>query len=212
MAPPFRACLLASVIAGMAVLGACSGSRKSGSPTSGLAVAPSSLSAAPVTEVITFVPPLPSDSAVEGRCFAPSIAVSRPGVFRCSTGNQIRDPCFQASGSRLVCVADPTIAVAAVTIDAGESLQQVTPFPASPLPHVWSMETTQGVLCTFLQGATGAVNGERLNYGCADKSSLIGDPRQGPVWTASRVVLTDGLPLPGTPVAVTEVVLAKVWQ
>jgi hypothetical protein len=74
------------------------------------------------------------------------------------------------------------------------------------------METTDGVLCTFLQGATGAVNGERLNYGCADKSSLIGDPKPGPVWTAARVVLSGGLPLPGTPVPVTEVTLARVWQ
>jgi len=207
-----RLCLLASLLGSIAVLGACDDSGKSASPTSGPPVVTSSTSAAPATEVVTFLPPLPSAPAVEARCFAPSIAVSRPGVFRCSTGNQIRDPCFQASGSRLVCVADPTKPTEAVTIDAGVSLEQVTPFPASPLPHVWGMETADGVLCTFLQGATGAVNGERLNYGCADKSLLIGEPRPGPEWTASSVVLTGGLPLVGTPVAVTEVILTKVWR
>ena len=72
------------------------------------------------------------------------------------------------------------------------------------------MEATAGVLCVFLQGATAAVSGERLNYGCADKSSIIGEPRPGPVWTASRVVPTGGLPLSGTPV--TEIRLAKVRQ
>jgi len=128
-------------------------------------------------------------------------------------GNQIHDPCFEDSApGEVACVADPRQPDKAAFIRFGESLQQVTPFPAAPVPHVWAMETAEGVLCTFLQGATGAVNGERLNYGCADKSSLIGDPRQGPVWTASRVVLTGGLPLLGTPVAVTEVRLAKVWQ
>ena len=167
---------------------------------------------APGTAVITFMPPLPSESATEGTCFAPSIAVSRPGVFRCSTGNQIRDPCFQASGSRLVCVADPTKPENAATIDAGGSLEQVTPFPAQASDHVWALETADGLLCTFLQGATGAVNGQRLNYGCSDRSSIIGDPKQGQIWTATRVVLAGSLPGPGTPVAATDVRLTKVWR
>jgi hypothetical protein len=207
----FSAGLIAVHLAALVLLGACSGSSKaSSSEPAPPSVA--STAAAPGTEVITFVPPLPSEPATEGACFAPSIAVSRPGVFRCSTGNQIRDPCFQASGSRLVCVADPTKPENAVTIDAAGSLQQVTPFPSQPTDHVWAMETADGALCTFLQGATGAINGQRLNYGCADRSSIVGDPKRGPIWTAERVVLAGSLPGPGTPVAITEVLLTKVWH
>jgi hypothetical protein len=201
-----------TLILGLAVAllsAACGGSKTNARPATSALTGTSSEG----TQVITFVPPLPGDSPIEGRCFAPSLAVSRPGVFRCMTGNQIRDPCFQAPGARLVCVADPLKPQDAITIQVGvASLQEITPFPAQPTPHVWAILTTDVVLCSFLQGATGAVNGQRLNYGCADKSSLIGDPKRGATWTAARVVLGGSLPLPGTPVAVTEVGIAKVWQ
>ena len=204
--------LIVFALASLAVLNGCSGSTKASGPTSAASAAAQTAAPVATTEVITFVPPPPSDTAIDGGCFAPSIAVTRPGVFRCLTGNQIHDPCFQAPASRVVCVADPTKPGGAVTVNAGDSLQQVTPFPAQATSHVWAMETSDGVVCTFFQGATGAVNGERLNYGCADKSSIIGDPRQGPAWTASRVVLQGGLPQAGTAVPVFEVRLTKVWR
>jgi len=74
------------------------------------------------------------------------------------------------------------------------------------------MQLSDGVVCTFFQGATGAVNGLRVNYGCEDKSEIIGDPAAGTIWTASQVSVGGSLPPPGTPVPVSQVRIAKVWQ
>jgi hypothetical protein len=108
-------------------------------------------------------------------------------------------------------VNNPTKADDAVTIRVATPLAQVpTPVSRSPLP--WAMETASGLFCSLITGATGAVNGVRLNYGCTDKSSIIGSPKAGDPWTATQVTLTSGLPAPGTQVPTTTVKLAKVWQ
>ena len=57
---------------------------------------------------------------------------------------------------------------------------------ASPVdPRVWRT----GTMCEFMTGATGGVDGERINFGCTDQSYIVGDPVEGTVWTARRVVL-----------------------
>ena len=51
------------------------------------------------TEVIFFRPPLPSRTTAtqSGRCWTESIAVNRPGAWRCMDKNMIFDPCFEIS-------------------------------------------------------------------------------------------------------------------
>jgi hypothetical protein len=48
----------------------------------------------PETEVITYIPKEPGIHK-EGNCFHASISIKRPGVWRCTVGNLIFDPCFE---------------------------------------------------------------------------------------------------------------------
>jgi hypothetical protein len=55
-----------------------------------------------------------------------------------------------------------------------------------PLALPWAVELADGERCGLLTGATAAVAGMRLNYGCEGGGWLVGDLDRGsPVWTAN---------------------------
>lgn len=43
-----------------------------------------------------------------------------------------------------------------------------------------------GISCGFLTGATGVINGKRINYGCSDGSYVLGDLQTGTLWKAEK--------------------------
>jgi hypothetical protein len=61
------------------------------------------------TEVNLFRPAVPKGPSRSGECWTDSIAVSRPGGWRCMMGNEIYDPCFSSAGlaGGVVCDANP---------------------------------------------------------------------------------------------------------
>lgn len=146
-----------------------------------------------VTEVIRYVPSRPDASTTQdGSCFARSAALSwREDTYRCSVGNAISDPCFALPDSVLVCGANPT------RTDAKPFLLRVTaPLPAQP-PNAaqieagkkngWLVKLPDGTTCGFLTGATAGFDGKRINYGCTDGTSILGDLNPGATWTARFV-------------------------
>ena len=51
----------------------------------------------------------------------------------------------------------------------------------------WAVETSGGLRCTKLTGATDIVRGQRVNYGCTDGSVLVGDvDDSSDLWTIMR--------------------------
>jgi hypothetical protein len=133
---------------------------------------------------------------VDGRCFAPSIAVEgRPDAWRCMSGNRIMDPCFEGwrdGATVLACARAPWApSVALLTL--------TEPLPDAPRPGAvgldarpWALELADGSRCTFLTGATSAVAGLRVNYGCEGGAWIVGDvDRRSPVWKA-WVITEDG--------------------
>jgi hypothetical protein len=53
----------------------------------------------------------------------------------------------------------------------------------------WAMRTVSDHRCYFSQGATGTVNGFRLNYGCGGKITLVGDvDKSQPVWRIRKAI------------------------
>jgi hypothetical protein len=162
------------------------------------------------TEVIIFAPP-EAANITEGSCFAPSIAVTRPGAWRCAAGNLLYDPCFgRTDALELVCVTDPS------KLDEAFKLRLANPLPQIPqAPHTarpWFVETSDGLTCGFLAGATGEVNGQRVNYRCSDGSYLIGDPTPDSTWTATKIAPGERLPPPGMSLPQTTVNLRRVWE
>jgi hypothetical protein len=191
--PPGIALALVAALAG---IGAC----RQGVPT----VAPRA-----ATQVIDVTPAAPTGPERAGTCFAASLAVMRPGAYRCSAGNDIQDPCFVVGGATdsVVCGEDPTTGQGAFTLRLTEPL----PTEQNPLDpaHAWMVRLADGTDCGYMTGGTGGVDGERLNYGCTDESWLVGDLKPGDVWTARRVKLNADL----TPVAApAEVSIATVWR
>src|SRR6266481_2805327 len=74
-----------------------------------LAVAAPGSEPARRTKVIVFQPSIPTEQARSGDCQTNSIAVSRPGVWRCIADNEIYDPCFENSKLRgsVICDSNP---------------------------------------------------------------------------------------------------------
>ncbi len=149
------------------------------------------------TQVITYTPGPPTGEPQAGSCWTNSLAVWRADAWRCFVGNSIYDPCFEADGD-VICGASP------VTTTVSFALELTEPLPASSMPddpagHAWLVELPDGTVCEFATGATGGVDGERINYLCPSPDPdqavvILGDLQPGAVWLASRAVLSGQMP------------------
>jgi hypothetical protein len=154
------------------------------------------------TEIITYTPPLPTGAAQVGRCWTASLAVWRDGAWRCMVENSIYDPCFATTGSpTAVCGGNPLANRATFTLELSEPLPQTTPLPPSPDAenHAWVLLLADGTMCTYATGATGGVDGKRVNYLCSGTDLaagsfivVLGDPQMGTVWQAEKARLSSG--------------------
>ncbi len=123
-------------------------------------------------------------------CFADSIGVS--GAWRCAAGNYIYDPCWAEAGRgiRVVCVGAPW-EHRVVRLDLSKRLPRIYPYRNPP---AWGMQLETGNQCVFLDGATGVIGGQRINYGCEEHNvSLSGRiGRRHEPWRIQADVLHDG--------------------
>ncbi|HKX19545.1 MAG TPA: hypothetical protein VJT33_16200 [bacterium] len=130
---------------------------------------------------------LTAGAPVGGECFAASLASQgRPDAWRCSAGNLILDPCFEAQppgGALLACSSAPWSPQVRV-------LKLSKPVPQAQAnrdrlssAQPWALELADGARCTYLTGATTALAGMRLNYGCPGSIDVYGDvDRTHPLW------------------------------
>jgi hypothetical protein len=126
---------------------------------------------------------------VSGNCWTDSLSTSRGDAYRCMAHDSIYDPCFAPSKHphAVACSSDP-FAKRIVLF----KLTKPLPSPPTPMtqylqPHnrPWGLRLTNGDKCSFVTGATDAVNGERLNYACAHDGWIVGLPSQStPFWSA----------------------------
>ncbi len=119
------------------------------------------------TSVIRFEPQVPSGDTREGSCWTESIAVTRPGAWRCSVGNAISDPCFTmaANHDQLVCDADPALKREGFVL----KLTKPLPKPSSSELKVepWVFRLADNSICEAMTGTLPAVNGEPARWSCA---------------------------------------------
>jgi hypothetical protein len=151
------------------------------------------------TEVITYTPGPPTGEARAGRCWTNSTAVWRVDAWRCQAGTEIYDPCFAVEGG-IVCGANPA------TGEPGFPFTLTAPLPAPETPpdaaaHAWLVALEDGTVCEFATGASGGVEGERINYWCPSTDPgqvvvILGDLQPDEVWMANWAVLTGGPPAP----------------
>ena len=151
------------------------------------------------TRVTVFQPPVPSGPSRRGKCWTDSIAVSRPGAWRCMAGNEIYDPCFSNSDltSAVICDANPA------KNSPGFILKLTKPLPEpsshSPiLPRPWLVKLADGSMCEIQTGTIAFVAGLEVPYGCSDSqkcndnrcphmTGLTDKFKPGKVWIADKV-------------------------
>jgi hypothetical protein len=93
-------------------------------------------------------------------------------------GSTIEDPCFEA-GTAVVCPLSGPWGHTAERIALTAPLPRSAANKAGQWSGVWAMQLGDGTHCTFVSGATGAINGMRLNYECDNRLGLYGDPNRG---------------------------------
>jgi hypothetical protein len=146
-----------------------------------------------------------------GYCWTASLATQAPDAYRCMQGNAIHDPCFAPPRRRgiVACFIDPWHRVTLLTLD--RPLPRHGPATSGPLLP-WAIVLMDGRQCTFFTGATAAMGGQRINYGCIGGSLLIGDPNTGPpLWTihSARAYHPDAL---GHPTPLSRYPLARIKE
>jgi hypothetical protein len=163
----------------------------------------------PSTQVIAFTPPQTMGLQASGSCFTSSLALTRTDAWRCMSGNLIFDPCFSTPGnsSAVICVRNPLDSSTFVTLNLTQPLPSPASAPAQIQP--WFLQLADGTTCNFFTGATGAVNGQRINYGCSDGRAIVGYPQQGTIWTANEVMLA---PRSLTVQTSVQVEIATAWE
>src|SRR5919201_181172 len=145
----------------------------------------------PATKTVVFHPRGAQGKPLTGSCaMGASLALPRADTWRCIVGNMIYDPCFSTAphATAVICDASPFKPI-------GIRVQLPTPLPTHPPVHrqqVWMMQLGNGVICGFLTGATAGIQGQRINYGCTDKTFVLGNPRPDQakrIWYAVEVQL-----------------------
>ena len=125
---------------------------------------------------------------VNGSCFTRSLASpSRPDAWRCTAGNGLMDPCYQrimGDEKQLACPVGGPWPANVVLLTLTQPLPQEDrkePGRDGVLP--WALELANGQKCTQFTGATAPVAGMRINYGCPDGFTIVGDiDRSQPIW------------------------------
>jgi hypothetical protein len=115
-----------------------------------------------------------------GSCLQTSHVHGR--AYRCFERNIIRDPCWKESGRQVAfCLIRPwSLNVTRLR------LTERLPRADESGGRLWGLRLGDGIgtSCLFAQGATGVVNGRRLNYDCGRGWWLLGEPNRRPrVWT-----------------------------
>jgi hypothetical protein len=141
---------------------------------------------------------------VRGTCLGGSLADQRRrDAWRCIAGNEILDPCFKS----------PSITHGFLAcFEAPWSKRVVGLHLTKPLPahgptrggFPWGIQLASGKRCTFETGASGVVDGKRINYGCIGGGVLVGTVhRSSPAWTVFYQAGNTGTgPLVREPIAV----------
>lgn len=161
------------------------------------------------TKVSFFTPAIPKGTPRAGSCWTESIAVTRPGAWRCMIGNEIHDPCFQVPPLRgeVVCDANPATNQAGFVLKLTKPLPNNTPPPAES-PEPWTMLLADGSICQPFTGTMPMVGGDGARWFCYDPSAPMDSPARSrglvtrfhpaKVWTVDRYAESDAGP-PGAP-------------
>jgi hypothetical protein len=146
----------------VAVAAAGCASRAHRSATAGASIAAPATPTATRTHV--FHPAAAAGAAAAtGTCWTTSVAMPKPGAYRCLVRNAILDPCFAARlADRLVaCYADPWSKP--TTVRLTQPLPTVRPLSTA---RPWALLLADGRRCVAVTGTVQIVGNVALTYSC----------------------------------------------
>lgn len=149
-----------------------------------------------------------SGSCDEGSTVLPA----RPDAWFCTVDGGILDPCFanpwaDPNGqAELACLTSPWDDSAQLVTTSGPLPQRTNADPGKgTLAMPWAIELAGGKQCGLLRGATAALAGKRINFGCKGGGSVISEvDRSQPLWVVNY--LEDGA------MATTQVPVVVAWD
>ena len=164
---------------------------------------------------------------LHGFCWTGSNVSGRADAWRCSldtalaSGANLIDPCYSASAdaTSVVCPTNFPQGSDGVTVVLDQKLGCGPSTGCGPgnaeggKPSPVRIELPDGVACSFVEGATFGVNGERANFSCADTSWLVGEVAVAGdgTWTYQRTPTGIGGGPPQT-VTLVAVRAVRVWE
>ena len=142
------------------------------------------------TQVIVFHPQGVPTREHTGSCWSTSNVLIRDDAWRCTLNNNIYDPCFSISGTSqaVLCGTSPLSDNTGFKLNLTESLPARGTEPL--IKYAWAFELDDGTDCIFMDGATAAFEGERVNYSCSDGWFVLGELQEGQIWTARKIHLS----------------------
>jgi hypothetical protein len=148
----------------------------------------------------------------QGTCSGPSQMVSWSGAWQCTANGEIFDPCVVGpDGVTLTCDHDPSDAQPGFTLQLPEGLPERVP-PATPPAGVWIIQLDSGEVCRYNTATSITVEGQRINYNCANLTQLLGEiNRPGPTWTIESVTTSNDGQGNYTVIARQPVNIARAW-
>src|SRR5882757_8267743 len=133
-----------------------------------LAQAPVSQLSMSETNIVHFVPSVPTGDTRGGSCWSRSIAApARHDAFRCTEDNGIHDPCFivPPNHDRLVCGADPALKQDGFLLKLTKPLPKTSHLARRNEP--WILKLADGSICEATTGTMPAINGQPARWACA---------------------------------------------
>jgi hypothetical protein len=140
--------------------------------------APTTTSTGP-TEVDVFAPWTPEDTLspdikvlghlADGNCWERSISDSSdPDAWRCTSGNDIVDPCFapgeESDISIVACAQSPWTGVELLSLSQRLASSSAGSGPGTGYP--WFLQLENGQQCGLVEGTQSETGGITLSYGC----------------------------------------------
>lgn len=118
------------------------------------------------------IQPYLSVKTVKGSCWERSLSDPwRDDTWRCASGSFLYDPCFTYGIAAVLCAVDPW-ATQVTQMDLTSPLNYRLPQLRNSGPPFWAMTLATGVECVLLDGASGVVADQRVNYSCQDGSTI----------------------------------------
>lgn len=132
----------------------------------------------PFTDQGRLRPPFEATSELEsGDCSGPSLYSTDPDAWRCGSEGNVMDPCW-TKALMVACLRSPW--------DADVTVIKEATFPNSFDPWTkdanepWALEIKEpdggsALRCSWVDGATGVIHGERVNWRCSKGDTVVGD-------------------------------------